>query len=96
MFTKLLGWLKKMTPEELSKYTMEVLKGALTILESQEKPKEEERGIDFLKYPDDVILAVRDVLQKQKEIQDKIDLSKIPDDVLDMAIKIGEKELEAN
>ena len=83
-----------MTPEELSKYPIEVLEGALTILESQEKHKEEERRIDFSKYPNDVILTVRDVLQKEKETQDKIDLSKIPDDVLDMAIKIGENGKE--
>ena len=84
-----------MTPEELSKYPMEVLKGALTILESQEKPKEKERAIDYSKYSDDSLIAVRDILQKQKETQDKIDLSKIPDDVLDMAIEIKEKEVEA-
>ena len=58
-----------MTPEELSKFPIEALEGALTILESQEKLKKIERAIDLSKIPDDVLDMAIEI--KEKELEEK-------------------------
>ena len=51
-----------MTPEELSKFPIEALEGALLILQNQKQ--QEQKEIDLSKVPDDVLDGAIEIKEK--------------------------------